>query len=106
MDFLKLFYRVVGVDLGRGQVFVPEQLLYRHQAGALVQEMRGEGVTQHMGAFLLQRGDAFEHTVHLIIYVRGRHLLPFIVEEQAVGTRLKGGVAQGLVSLYQFYHLR
>ena len=69
MNFLELFYGIVGIDLGRGQVLVPEQFLDGHQARAFVQEVRGEGMTQHMGTFLLQRGYAFEHVMHLIIYV-------------------------------------
>ena len=59
MNFLELFYRVVGIDLGGGQVLVPKKFLNGNQARTLVQEMCGEGVSQHMGTFLLQRGHAF-----------------------------------------------
>ena len=53
MDFLKLFYRVVGIDLSGGKAGVPKQFLDGHKACALVEKMRRESVPQHMGAFLL-----------------------------------------------------
>ena len=43
----------VGVDLGGGDVGVAEHALYRPQVGAVLQQVRGEGVTQGV------RGDRF-----------------------------------------------
>ena len=105
MDFLELFDGIVGIYLGGGQVLVPEQLLDSHEAGAFVQQMRGEGVAQHVRALLLEGSDAFEKMVHLIIYIRGRHLLPFVVEQETVGLVGKGGVAYDLVLVNHAYHL-
>ena len=106
MDSLKLFYGVVGIDLGRGQVLVPEQSLNGHQAGTLIEKMGGEGVAQHVGTFLFQCRHAFEHVMHLIIYKRGRRLLAFVVQQETVGSVRESGIAQGLVLDYQLYHLR
>jgi len=39
----------VGVDLGRRNVGVAEQLLDGAQVGAALEQVAGEGVTQHMG---------------------------------------------------------
>ena len=42
----------VSVDLGRGNVGVPKQRLHHAQVGAVVQEVAGEGVAQHVRAHL------------------------------------------------------
>ena len=38
----------MGVDLGRRQVAVPEQHLQGTQVGAVIQQVRGKGMAQHM----------------------------------------------------------
>ena len=43
----------MGVDLRRGDVGVAEQFLHDAQIGAVLQQMAGEGVAQHV------RADAF-----------------------------------------------
>ena len=42
-----LFYDM-GIDLRGGDVGMAEKLLHRAQVGAPLQEMAGEGVTEHM----------------------------------------------------------
>ena len=105
MDFLKLFYRVVGIDLSCCQVFMSQKFLDGNQAGPLVQEMCGKSVTQHVGTFLLQGRHTFKHMMYLIIYKGWCHLLPFIVEQETLCLVCEGGIAHGLVLGYQRYHL-
>jgi hypothetical protein len=54
MQLLQTLSRYMSIDLRGRDVGVAEQQLHHAQVGAVVQEVRGEGVTQHMGrnAFL------------------------------------------------------
>ena len=51
------FFQHVRIDLRRRYIGVPEQRLHHAQVGAVVQQVAGEGVTQHMRAQPF-RGDA------------------------------------------------
>ena len=48
VDPKQAVFRGVGIDLGRGERNVPEQLFYREQIGSCFQQMRREGVSQRM----------------------------------------------------------
>ena len=39
----------VGIDLGRRDIGVPQHLLHASQVGAVIEQMAGERVAQHMG---------------------------------------------------------
>src|SRR5207302_4270531 len=43
-----------GVELGRGEVGVPEHLLYGAEVGAALEQVRGEGMTQEMRVHALR----------------------------------------------------
>ena len=48
MQFLHAFTRDVGVDLRGRQITVTEQHLHHAQIRAMIQQVRGEGMTQGM----------------------------------------------------------
>ena len=50
VDFFKPGDTYVGVYLGRGQAGVAQQLLHTAQIRAPVQQVRGEGMPQRVGA--------------------------------------------------------
>jgi hypothetical protein len=56
MQRLQPLARHVGVDRGGGDVGVAQQHLHRAQVGAVVQQVRGEGMAQ--GVRRQRRGDA------------------------------------------------
>ena len=45
----------MGVDLGRGKILVPEQVLHGADVGAASEQVRGKGVTKGMGADVLRQ---------------------------------------------------
>ena len=49
MQGLEARLRHMGIDLGSGQVAMPQQHLHHAQVGAMIEQMRGEGMTQRMG---------------------------------------------------------
>ena len=47
----------VGVDLGRGQVFMAKDVLESGERGPAIDNLRGEGVTKHMRRDLVGHAD-------------------------------------------------
>src|SRR5574340_527862 len=54
VDFLQPVGCYMGINLSRRKTFVPQQLFHSFQVCTPVQQMRREGVPEHMRAFLLQ----------------------------------------------------
>ena len=71
ISFFKFFYRVMGIDLGGSEGRVPEHLLYAVKLSPVVKQLRGYGMSQHVGRF--STGDAlftsqfpFHRPVHIL----------------------------------------
>ena len=54
----------VGVNLGRGEGDMAEKFLYRHEVGASIQEMGGEGMAKGMNAQALIRRRHLKNLFH------------------------------------------
>ena len=64
MCLFEFFDGVVGVNLRSGQVGVAQQFFDGVQVGTPVEQMRGVGVAQHVGAFLGKCRDGREVPFH------------------------------------------
>ena len=72
VDPLQLRYVVVGVDLRSTQRRVTQQLLNLAQVGTLIQEVRCEGVAQHVGRYLALHSTLPQKACHASLYIASR----------------------------------
>jgi hypothetical protein len=78
MNFLEFSNCIVCVDLRGGQAAVTQQLLDSIQIGPLVHEVGGEGVSEHVGTFLIQRSGSAQVFVDQVPNVFGVERFAFI----------------------------
>ena len=79
----QLFERGMGIDLGRRDALMAQQVLDALQSGTVVQHRRGEGMAEHVGRTFLQRRDCRQVLVHDGIHLVARHPLALVTQEQS-----------------------
>ena len=75
----------VGVDFGRGDGFVSEELLYLADVGAPLQQVGGEAVAESVRTYLLVDSGGGRGLLDGIEYHHARQLPSLSVEEERVG---------------------
>jgi len=74
----------MGVDLCGGQAAVAQEFLYRIQIGPIVHQVCRKGMTEHMGAFLVQGTGLAQHLVYQQVGILGVEFFPLFRYQQGV----------------------
>jgi len=78
MNFLELPNCIVCIDLRGGQAAMTQQLLDSIQIGPLIHQVGGEGVSEHVGTFLIQSSSSAQVFVDQVPNVFGIQRFAFI----------------------------
>ncbi len=81
IDIFQLVYRIVRIDLCRGEAGMAQQFFHRIDVGAIVHQVRGESMPEHMRAFLIYGSDQAQVFFYRLVDIRWAEEFALLIYE-------------------------